>query len=934
MAFIRIRGAREHNLKGIDLDLPRDKLIVVTGLSGSGKSSLAFDTLYAEGQRRYVESLSSYARQFLEQIHKPDVDFIEGLPPTVAIESRPAPTNPRSTVATTTEVYDYLRVLLARAGTPHCPNCGRVIGRQSPEQIVEEVLSFGEDTRIMILAPLARNERGKHRDLFRSVQREGFVRVRVDGEIVEADPPPTLQENRAHTIELVVDRLIVRRGVRSRLHESIETALRLGEGSAIVAREVGGPWVDHRFSELYACPECDERYEEIEPRTFSFNSPYGACPECGGLGVRMEFDPALLIPHPERSLEEGAVELWQSSEHRLTSYYERLLEEFAEDFDMDPSMPFAKLPKEKQNILLRGTSPSQARKYGCQFEGVIPELTRRFRSTNSDTVKKRLMQYMSELPCSACGGGRLRPEALAVQLSGRTIHEVTRLSVAAALEFFRCVDLCGAKKQIAGPLVQQLVSRLEFLADVGLSYLTLDRVSGTLAGGELQRIRLATQVGSRLVGVCYVLDEPTTGLHAKDTEKLIHTLMRLRDMGNTVIVVEHDPATIRAADYVVDLGPGAGGNGGRVVACGTLEDVLRSEDSLTAQFLSGKRRIDVPPRRRQPDGRLAIEIRGAEENNLKDIDVRFPLRLFTCVTGVSGSGKSTLVSDILHKALLREVYGTRTKPGRFRSLKGAEYVDKVIDIDQSPIGRTPRSNAATYTGVFAHIRRVFASTREGRMRGYQPNRFSFNVKGGRCEACEGQGTKRIEMHFLPDLFVTCEQCKGKRYNRETLEVRYRGKNIADVLDMRVEEARDFFKNYPMIRGHLETLCDVGLDYLALGQSSTTLSGGEAQRIKLAAELGKRQTGRTFYILDEPTTGLHFADIHKLLAVLNRLVDLGNTVVVIEHNLDVIKTADYIIDLGPEGGDNGGQVVATGTPEDIAENPNSATGQYLRTLLGG
>jgi excinuclease ABC subunit A len=938
--FIAIRGAREHNLKDLNVDIPRDKLVVITGLSGSGKSSLAFDTIYAEGQRRYVESLSAYARQFLEQMQKPDVEYIEGLPPTIAIEQRSSGANPRSTVSTTTEIHDYLRLLFARIGTPYCHKCGRKISQQSPEQIVRTAMEIPQGTRVMILSPLIRGRKGEHREVLLSIRREGYVRARVDGEVLDITEIPKLDKNKKHEVAAVVDRLVVKPGLRARLTDSIETALKLGEGIMIIARErmsARGPahdqWEDMIFSELYACPECNISFDELAPRMFSFNSPYGACPACDGLGTKMEFDPELIVPDPTVSLEGGAVHPWKTFAHRTYTHYQWHVQDVVDRFNVDPAEPFEQLPKDIQRIIFYGTRPEDEARYRTDYAGIIPQLLSRFQNTKSDALKQMLFSYMSEQPCPKCKGGRLRPEALAVRVGDKNIFEITKLSVDEALAFFNNVKLSGEQELIAHQILKEIKARLGFMTDVGLGYITLDRMSATLSGGEAQRIRLATQVGSGLVGVCYVLDEPTIGLHHRDNDKLIATLKRLRDLGNTVIVVEHDEDTMRAADYLIDLGPGAGAHGGELVAQGCVANLAAVERSLTGQYLSRNLRIELPKQRRQVLLSNGIELRGAREHNLKGIDVRFPTGVFVCVTGVSGSGKSTLVTETLLRALRRRLHGTREKPGAHDKIIGIQHVDKVIEIDQSPIGRTPRSNAATYTGVFDNIRYLFAQVTEARIRGYAPGRFSFNVKGGRCEACEGQGTKMIEMHFLPNIFVTCEQCKGRRYNRETLEIKYKGKNIADVLDMRVDETLKFFENHPRILAMLQTLYDVGLGYLRLGQSSTTLSGGEAQRVKLATELGRPETGHTLYILDEPTTGLHFADIHNLLDVLNRLVDRGNTVIVIEHNLDVVKMADYIIDLGPEGGDQGGRVVAAGTPDEVMRNPNSYTGQYLARHLG-
>ena len=930
--YIRIRGARAHNLRNIDLDIPRDKLVVVTGLSGSGKSSLAFDTVFAEGQRRYVESLSAYARQFLEQMQKPDVEHIEGLPPTIAIEQRSGVASPRSTVATTTEIYDYLRLLFARAGEPHCYQCDRPITQQSAEKIVESVLAIETGTRVMILAPLVRGRKGEHREVLKRIQREGFVRARIDGIITDLRNVGRLPKHKKHDIEAVVDRVTVRPGVVSRMTDSVEIALKLGEGVMRLSVEQRGRWRDTICSELYACPHCGISYEELQPNRFSFNSPYGACPTCNGLGTRLEFDPDLIVPDKALSLREGAIEVWRRGGKRMAIHYHYVLREFCDDFSVDPDTPFSELPKGTRRILLHDTDGRAERQFGVTFEGVIPNCVRRFGRTTSEYVKKRLHEYMSEQPCTACGGARLRPESLAVRVGDKPIHGITRMSVTEALDFLHGLRLGSEKAAIAEPMLKEIQQRLTFMADVGIGYLTLDRTSATLAGGEAQRIRLASQVGSGLVGVCYVLDEPTIGLHQRDNRKLIATLLHLRDIGNTVLVVEHDEASIRAADHIIDLGPGAGAHGGAVVAQGTLDDVLREPRSATGRYLSRDLGIPTPERRRPVDLRRSVQVHGARENNLKSIDVTIPLGVFCCVTGVSGSGKSTLVQQILRPALARTLHRSHVKPGAHTRITGAHRLDKVVEIDQSPIGRTPRSNPGTYTKVFDEIRRLFSQVKEAKIRGFQPGRFSFNVKGGRCEACQGQGVKEIEMHFLPDVFVTCEECRGKRYNRETLEIRFRGRNIADVLDMPVEEAHASFASFPKIKRMLGTLVDVGLGYLALGQSSTTLSGGEAQRVKLAAELGRAVTGRTLYILDEPTTGLHFADINRLLDVLGRLTDAGNTVVVIEHHLDVIKTADYIIDLGPEGGEAGGRVVMAGPTEAVMAHPTSYTGRFLREHL--
>ncbi len=930
---IVIIGAREHNLQNVSVRIPRDKMVVITGLSGSGKSSLAFDTIYAEGQRKYVESLSAYARQFLEQLSKPDVEHIEGLPPTVAIEQRARGSNPRSIVATTTEVYDYLRLLYARAGTPHCWICGQEITSQMVSQMVDAIMTLPAGTRFMVLAPIIRGQKGQHAELLRHVQREGYVRARVDGEIHELKSIPELHKNKKHTIEVVVDRLVLKDTVRIRLSDSIETALALASGLVIVSYEkrdeessAPAKWTDWMFSATYACSKHPQaNLEELSPRMFSFNSPYGACRECDGLGTILEFDPELIIPDESLSLSQGVIDAWRHGGKRMNIFYNRMLRQFCRQYDMPANMPFAQLPRNIRKVLMDGDPKSN-------WEGVIPNLNRRWRKTDSEFVKARLHAFMSELPCPACNGARLNPASLAVTVCGLTLSEVTALSINDALEFFDAIELDEEKTQIADAILKEIRHRLTFLADVGLDYISLNRTSATLSGGEAQRIRLATQVGSGLVGVCYVLDEPTIGLHHRDNERLLRTLMHLRDIGNTVIVVEHDEDTIRAADLVIDMGPAAGRHGGRIVAQGTIEDIYASEESMTGKYLSGKICIDTPTQRRKLTIRHSITLRGCREHNLKNIDVRFPLGGIVCVTGVSGSGKSTLVNQTLLRALRRRLYTSRDKPGEHDKILGIGKIDKVIEIDQSPIGRTPRSNSATYTGVFDQIRLLFSKTREAKIRGYKPGRFSFNVKGGRCEACQGQGVKKIEMHFLPDVYVVCQECKGSRYNRETLEVRYRDKTIANVLAMRVEEALGFFSNFSKIKQLLKALNDVGLSYVELGQSSTTLSGGEAQRVKLASELGKTATGHTLYLLDEPTTGLHFADIHNLLNVLNRLADMGNTIVIIEHNLDVVKCADWVIDLGPEGGDAGGEIIAEGTPEQIAANSDSFTGQYLASYL--
>ncbi len=928
LSTISVRGAREHNLKDVNIDLPRDRFIVITGLSGSGKSSLAFDTIYAEGQRRYVESLSAYARQFLEQMQKPDVESIEGLPPTISIEQRTGHATPRSTVATNTEIYDYLRLLFARVGKPHCYKCSRPITQQTAEQVIEDILEMPEGSKFSLLAPLVRGKKGHHKDVFERVRREGYVRVRVDGEVMELKDVLTLDKNKKHEIEAVVDRVVLEKPqIRRRLADSVETALKLGEGLLILAGERG----DRLFSTLYACAFCGLSFGELQPRLFSFNSPYGACATCDGLGTRLELDPDLIVSDPKRSLKDGAIEPWRRLGKRMTIRYNRRLREFCEMFGVKPGAAYEKIEEDKRQILLQGTTPEQEKKWKFWFEGVVPSLMHRFKTTESEFIKQRIMGYMTESPCPGCAGRRLRPEALSVRVGEKNIHEVATLTIEAARAFFSDLPLRREEQIIARLVLKEIRNRLQFLVDVGLSYLTLDRKSSTLSGGEAQRIRLASQVGSGLVGVCYVLDEPTIGLHERDNHRLLETLFKLRDLGNTVIVVEHDEETIRAADHVVDVGPGAGLHGGEIVAQGVFADILAEKRSITGRFLLGEEEIAVPAKRRKPDG-PAVEIRGARENNLKKIDVRIPLGCFVAVTGVSGSGKSTLVDDILHRALARQLMGAKDKPGAHDKVLGAAHLDKIIEIDQSPIGRTPRSNPATYTGAFDEIRGLFAMAKESKARGYLPGRFSFNVKGGRCEACEGQGTKLIEMHFLPDVYVVCEECKGRRYNKETLEIKFKGKEISEILEMPIEEALQFFANFPKLERVLRTLDDVGLGYMHTGQASTTLSGGEAQRVKLAAELGKASTGRTLYILDEPTTGLHFADIKKLLTVLQRLVELGNTVLVIEHNMHVIKTADWIIDLGPEGGGAGGQVVVAGPPERVAAHATSHTGQFLKRYL--
>ncbi|MHB1126898.1 MAG: excinuclease ABC subunit UvrA [Bacillota bacterium] len=933
---ILVKGARAHNLKNIDVEIPRNKLVVITGLSGSGKSSLAFDTIYAEGQRRYVESLSAYARQFLGQMDKPDVDYIEGLSPAISIDQRTTSRNPRSTVGTVTEIYDYLRVFFARAGRVYCPDCGRPIAQQTVSQMVDQIMTYPERTRLQVLAPVVRGRKGEHQKILDEIKKSGFVRLRIDGELREIAEEICMAKNKKHTIEVVVDRLILKEGVERRLAESLETALGLAEGIVLV--EIA----DHEelvFSEKFACPQCGIGLEEVSPRMFSFNSPYGACPECSGLGTKMEVDPDLVIPDKSRSLAGGAVVPFSKT---TSNYYPQLLTALATHYGFSVDVPISRLDPEHLKLILYGSgrqkirfhyinSSGHKRTFETTFEGVIPNLERRHRESQSDWSRADIEEYMSTNPCHRCKGARLRRESLAVRIGGKNIHEVTEMSLYEAKEFFEHLDLTHREKVIAQQVNKEILERLGFMINVGLEYLTLSRTAGTLSGGEAQRIRLATQIGSSLVGVLYILDEPSIGLHQRDNAKLIETLKRLRDLGNTLIVVEHDEETIQAADYIVDVGPGAGAHGGEIVGVGTMEDICRNPHSVTGQYLSGRKYIPVPEMRRPGNGKL-LEINGARENNLKNISVKIPLGVFNCITGVSGSGKSTLINEILYKRLVQELHRTRVKPGEHEEIKGIHYLDKVIDIDQSPIGRTPRSNPATYTGVFDAIRDVYAQVPESKIRGYKLGRFSFNVKGGRCEACSGDGIIKIEMHFLPDVYVPCEVCKGKRYNRETLEVRYKGKNIANVLEMTVDEAVEFFQNIPKIQRKFKTLQDVGLGYIRLGQPATTLSGGEAQRVKLATELSRRSNGKTLYILDEPTTGLHSADIHKLLTVLGRLTDAGDTVVVIEHNLDVIKTADYIIDLGPEGGEKGGEVVATGTPEEVSLMAASHTGYFLRQLL--
>jgi excinuclease ABC subunit A len=932
---IVIRGARVHNLKNIDVTIPRDQFVVLTGLSGSGKSSLAFDTIYAEGQRRYVESLSAYARQFLGQMDKPDVDSIDGLSPAISIDQKTTSRNPRSTVGTVTEIYDYLRLLFARVGRPHCPKHGTEISSQTVTQMADRVLELPERTRIQILAPMVSGRKGEHVKLLEDIAKQGFVRVRVDGEIRDLSEKIQLEKNKKHTIEVVVDRIVVKPGIETRLTDSLETALNLTDGKVVVDVIDGEEML---FSQNLACPECGFSIEELSPRMFSFNSPYGACPDCDGLGARMEVDPELVIPDKTKTLREGAIEPWVG---KSSNYYPSLLKSACLHYGIDMDTPVKELSKKELDILLKGTGEripfryendlGQLKEITIRFEGVIKNLERRYRETGSDTIREQIENYMSNKACPTCGGARLRPETLSVLVGGKNIAYVTGLSIQEAKDFFADLELTEKEMTIARGILKEIQSRLGFLVNVGLNYLTLNRSAGTLSGGEAQRIRLATQIGSKLMGVLYILDEPSIGLHQRDNTRLIRTLEQMRDLGNTLIVVEHDEDTMLAADYIIDIGPGAGTHGGEVVAQGTPEEVMKMEHSLTGQYLSGRKFIPLPAERREPNGKW-VEIQGARENNLKNVDVKVPLGVFTCVTGVSGSGKSTLVNEILHKALARQLNKSKWIPGAYDKIEGLEHLDKVIDIDQSPIGRTPRSNPATYTGVFDDIRDVFASTPEAKVRGYKKGRFSFNVKGGRCEACRGDGIIKIEMHFLPDVYVPCEECKGKRYNRETLEIKYKGKTISDVLDMRVEEALEFFKNIPRIKRKLQTIYDVGLGYIRLGQPATTLSGGEAQRVKLASELYKRSNGRTLYILDEPTTGLHIDDIARLLQVLQRLVENGDSVLVIEHNLDVIKTADYIIDLGPEGGDEGGTIVAAGTPEEVAEVKASHTGRYLKPIL--
>ncbi len=955
---IVIRGAREHNLKNINVEIPRDKLVVITGLSGSGKSSLAFDTLYAEGQRRYVESLSAYARQFLGQMEKPDVDYIEGLSPAISIDQRGASHNPRSTVGTVTEIYDYLRLLYARIGIPHCPQCGQEISAQSVEQIVDTILDLPEDSRLMIMAPLIKDRKGEHKKIFEDVRKAGYVRVRVNGQVRDVDEEIALERYKMHTIEAVVDRLIVKKGPgeggtdRSRVANSVETALKLGDGLVLVSDVTSSEPRDTLFSENLACVQCGLSLPEIEPRTFSFNNPHGACPTCTGLGTQMEFHPDLIIPNRELSLAEGAIRPWVPKGNRKSNsqtYYHQLLKATCDHYDIPFDVPVRELNLRQMDIILYGSRKGDTitvhyhgqrdgrhMTYDTTFEGIIPNLKRRHRETTSDYIRGELERYMATRPCPACRGKRLKPESLAVTVADKSIDQISSMPVSEALDWVETLrgensPLTGRQQTIARQILKEIRDRLRFMVNVGLDYLTIDRTAATLSGGEAQRIRLATQIGSQLMGVLYILDEPSIGLHQRDNARLINTLKGMRDLGNTVMVVEHDEETIRAADHILDLGPGAGEHGGEVVVSGSLEEVMACPQSITGQYLQGARQVPLPQKRRPGNGKTLL-IKGAAENNLKHINVSIPLGQFVCVTGVSGSGKSSLIIEVLYKRLAHEIHRARIKPGRHDAILGIELLDKVIDIDQSPIGRTPRSNPATYTNVFTYIRELFASLPEARTRGYKPGRFSFNVKGGRCEACQGQGTIKIEMQFLADVWVPCEVCHGRRYNREALEIRYKGKNIAEVLDMSVQEAMAFFENIPRIKNKLQTLYDVGLGYIRLGQPAPTLSGGEAQRVKLSKELSRRATGRTLYILDEPTTGLHFADIERLLSVLNRLVDAGNTVVVIEHHLDVIKTADWIIDLGPEGGQAGGRVIAEGQPEQVAEMTHSFTGQFLKKAL--
>ena len=936
--YIKIRGAAEHNLKNIDIDIPRDEFVVLTGLSGSGKSSLAFDTIYAEGQRRYMESLSSYARQFLGQMEKPQVESLEGLPPAISIDQKSTNRNPRSTVGTVTEIYDYLRLLFARAGIPHCPKCGREIKKQTVDEMVDKIMALPERTKIQVLAPVVRGRKGRHEKVLEGAKRSGYVRVRVDGNMYELTEDITLDKNIKHNIEIVVDRLAIREGMENRLNDSIDNALKLADGLMIIDVIDGEPMT---FSQHFSCPDCGISIDEIQPRSFSFNNPFGACPDCYGLGYKMEFDEDLMIPDKSLSINQGAIVVlgWQSANDGK-SFANAILKALGKKYNFDLDTPFEDYPQEIHDILIYGTNgvsvPVHYRGqrgegvYDIAFEGLIRNVERRYRETSAESTKAEYETYMRITPCKNCGGQRLKKESLAVTIADKNIYEMTEMPVRDLREFLENVELSEMQHKIGDEILKEIKGRLKFLVDVGLDYLSLSRATGTLSGGEAQRIRLATQIGSGLVGVAYILDEPSIGLHQNDNDKLLATLKHLRDLGNSLIVVEHDEDTMRAADFIVDIGPGAGAHGGEVIATGTAEDIMKNPNSITGKYLSGEIKIPVPKTRRKPTGWLKIV--GAKENNLKNINVKIPTGVLTCVTGVSGSGKSSLVNEILYKSLAKQLNRARYIPGKHKTIEGVEQLDKIIDIDQSPIGRTPRSNPATYTGVFDTIRDLFANTMDAKERGYKKGRFSFNVKGGRCEACSGDGILKVEMHFLPDVYVPCEVCGGKRYNRETLEVKYKGKSIYDVLDMTVEEALDFFKNVPKIHNKIQTLYDVGLSYIKLGQPSTTLSGGEAQRIKLATELSKRSTGRTIYVLDEPTTGLHFADVHKLVEILQRLAAEGNTVVVIEHNLDVIKTADYIIDMGPDGGDRGGTVVVSGTPEEVAKHPTSYTAKYVKQYL--
>ena len=936
--YIKIRGANEHNLKNIDVDIPRNELVVLTGMSGSGKSSLAFDTLYAEGQRRYMESLSSYARMFLGQMEKPNVERIDGLSPAISIDQKSTNRNPRSTVGTVTEIYDYFRLLYARIGIPHCPNCGRVISKQTVDQMVDQIMALPQGTKLQLLAPVVRGRKGQHEKVLDRAKRSGYVRVRIDGSLYELTEEIALDKNIKHNIDIIVDRLVVKEGIERRLADSIENVLELADGLLVVDVIDGEPVT---FSQSFSCPDCGIGISEIEPRSFSFNNPFGACPECFGLGYKMEFDVDLMIPDKSLSINQGAITVmgWQSCADKK-SFANAVLQALCEEYHFDLDTPFEEYPEKIKHILIHGTDGKEVEVhyagqrgrgiYPVAFEGLIKNVERKYKETFSDTMKQEYETFMRITPCKVCKGMRLKKEALAVTVCDKNIYEITSMPIRNLHEFLGGLQLTSQQELIGQQILKEIRARVGFLVDVGLEYLSLSRATGTLSGGEAQRIRLATQIGSGLVGVCYILDEPSIGLHQRDNDKLLNTLKNLRDLGNTLIVVEHDEDTMLAADYIVDIGPGAGSHGGEVIACGTAEEIMKVPESVTGKYLSGEWKIPVPKERRKPTG--YIKVLGAQENNLKNIDVEFPLGVMTCVTGVSGSGKSSLVNEILYKHLARDLNRARCIPGKHKGIQGIEQLDKVIDIDQSPIGRTPRSNPATYTGVFDQIRDLFASTADAKAKGYGKGRFSFNVKGGRCEACGGDGIIKIEMHFLPDVYVPCEVCGGKRYNRETLDVKYKGKSIFDVLDMTVEEALPFFENIPSIRNKIQTLYDVGLSYVKLGQPSTTLSGGEAQRIKLATELARRSTGKTIYILDEPTTGLHFADVHKLVEILHRLADGGNTVVVIEHNLDVIKTADYIIDIGPEGGDRGGTVIARGTPEEVAKNPRSYTGVYIQKML--